>query len=598
MKEEKDQEAEPKTVGEVGQRAKNTQYPLYSREEAYPNEYGPEDLLKDGGKEDENIKEEPNEENQEDDNIQEVAKDDINEELPNLAATESLNKQTEADNESLGFNQEIQLLNEQGENDYALQEENKEGTYEDPIDNLMEDPIGSSEENRKNINDTSENHCFMSNEGYSSQAFEAGNKQEYDKVDVNQTEEVEPNSYAGDMVPDNQMEYAENEIEEQVDENELGEQQENENGEQQENEIPNEEQQEVENNIEEQQDAECDQAENVIKEEQDVENDQQEEENEAQDNENEAQEENQELDDAGEVPEAEFALDADNAYIGQEEGRCDFESYPSLSKDPLLCEEKPEPLEKHCCAESQVKKTKAQNIPPLIQKQTSNQGPYKFLLGRINPILKPLAPKIELDKKIGTLTLSERNEKIRKYNEKKKRRVFTKRIEYVGRKKEADNRFRYKGQFVSRDKAIALIGPAAINLSSNENLQDMLNKKSNCSIVLAANHIKIQNIQKLFAPDNNSTENKSVVEAFNGGSMSMNANQEEITRKINNKVQEGYATNQIGNIQESKKEDNTRVLYEMPNVKVPVFTLMKTQSEGILSSHQKYHIVFPQHKLN
>lgn len=51
---------------------------------------------------------------------------------------------------------------------------------------------------------------------------------------------------------------------------------------------------------------------------------------------------------------------------------------------------------------------------------------------------------------IGTLTLEERQIKIEKYLEKRKRRNYTKRINYACRKKVADNRIRIKGRFVAK----------------------------------------------------------------------------------------------------------------------------------------------------
>lgn len=54
---------------------------------------------------------------------------------------------------------------------------------------------------------------------------------------------------------------------------------------------------------------------------------------------------------------------------------------------------------------------------------------------------------------IGTLTLQQRQEKLRRYLEKKQRRVWAKKIKYACRKKVADNRIRVKGRFVSRAKA-------------------------------------------------------------------------------------------------------------------------------------------------
>ncbi|OMJ83138.1 hypothetical protein SteCoe_15991 [Stentor coeruleus] len=56
-------------------------------------------------------------------------------------------------------------------------------------------------------------------------------------------------------------------------------------------------------------------------------------------------------------------------------------------------------------------------------------------------------------KKIGTITMEERKEKVKKYLEKRKRRIFTKRISYACRKRVADSRIRVKGRFVTKEQA-------------------------------------------------------------------------------------------------------------------------------------------------
>ncbi|OMJ79110.1 hypothetical protein SteCoe_20932 [Stentor coeruleus] len=52
--------------------------------------------------------------------------------------------------------------------------------------------------------------------------------------------------------------------------------------------------------------------------------------------------------------------------------------------------------------------------------------------------------------KIGTCTTEERRQKVQKYLEKRKRRVYTKKISYLCRKRVADKRERCKGRFVSK----------------------------------------------------------------------------------------------------------------------------------------------------
>lgn len=102
------------------------------------------------------------------------------------------------------------------------------------------------------------------------------------------------------------------------------------------------------------------------------------------------------------------------------------------------------------------------------------------------------------ERKIGTLTVSERREKILKYLEKRKRRIWKKKISYDCRKKVADKRLRIKGRFVTREQAYAILGTTAEDLAKNELLRTLVNSNSNCSIITSAQNMKIRNIQTLF----------------------------------------------------------------------------------------------------
>lgn len=58
-------------------------------------------------------------------------------------------------------------------------------------------------------------------------------------------------------------------------------------------------------------------------------------------------------------------------------------------------------------------------------------------------------------RQIGSLSPQERSDKIKRYQEKRLRRVWSKKINYGCRKRVADNRMRIKGRFVAKDKAKA-----------------------------------------------------------------------------------------------------------------------------------------------
>ena len=54
-------------------------------------------------------------------------------------------------------------------------------------------------------------------------------------------------------------------------------------------------------------------------------------------------------------------------------------------------------------------------------------------------------------RKIGKLTVSERYQKVKKFKEKKQRRIWTKKIFYDCRKQVADKRLRIKGRFIRKE---------------------------------------------------------------------------------------------------------------------------------------------------
>lgn len=76
------------------------------------------------------------------------------------------------------------------------------------------------------------------------------------------------------------------------------------------------------------------------------------------------------------------------------------------------------------------------------------------------PVQKPVVPSKhkshDTSVRIGTLTYEERQIKLKKYREKKKNRVWSKKINYNCRKKVAEGRLRVKGRFVTKEQALVL----------------------------------------------------------------------------------------------------------------------------------------------
>lgn len=61
-------------------------------------------------------------------------------------------------------------------------------------------------------------------------------------------------------------------------------------------------------------------------------------------------------------------------------------------------------------------------------------------------------------KQVGTLTIEQRQAKIQRYLEKRRRRSFHKKVVYLCRKRVADTRLRVKGRFVAKHLAASLKG--------------------------------------------------------------------------------------------------------------------------------------------
>ena len=93
--------------------------------------------------------------------------------------------------------------------------------------------------------------------------------------------------------------------------------------------------------------------------------------------------------------------------------------------------------------------------PHLSEEAEQKPSPIK-ISEKKNTCIQIRKKKIEVSARVGTLSYEERQTKLQRYREKKKNRVWSKKINYNCRKKVAENRLRIKGRFVTKEQAIVL----------------------------------------------------------------------------------------------------------------------------------------------
>lgn len=100
------------------------------------------------------------------------------------------------------------------------------------------------------------------------------------------------------------------------------------------------------------------------------------------------------------------------------------------------------------------------------------------LKGNLSSIFNTLAKGIEqnFNRKIGGLSFERRRLKLVKYIEKKKYRVWRKKVNYDCRKKVADGRLRIKGKFVTYEQAREQLG-VSLEGYGPEEIRNLLEKK-------------------------------------------------------------------------------------------------------------------------
>lgn len=92
-------------------------------------------------------------------------------------------------------------------------------------------------------------------------------------------------------------------------------------------------------------------------------------------------------------------------------------------------------------------------------------GTIKRAHTELNEIIEVLLKGIDqtFKKIIGGLSFEKRRIKLLRYLDKKKRRVWKKKVNYDCRKKVADKRLRIKGKFVTMDQACEQLGKADLS---------------------------------------------------------------------------------------------------------------------------------------
>ncbi len=212
------------------------------------------------------------------------------------------------------------------------------------------------------------------------------------------------------------------------------------------------------------------------------------------------------------------------------------------------------------------------------------------------------------EKMIGTLTVHQHREKIRKYLEKRKRRIWKKKICYDCRKKVADKRLRVKGRFVTKEQAYALLGTTAEDLCKNELLRKYAN--TNCSIVTLARNMKVRNIQTLLL----SAEKQKGEKAKKEENAPVPEKQEAISAilaKPEGPNAPGHEERQgvkVELLRENDHDQTVEVRIEslfqkspekprtltsgglFPKVSDPVFAFTKIKGEELSAEHKQYHI--------
>ncbi len=264
-------------------------------------------------------------------------------------------------------------------------------------------------------------------------------------------------------------------------------------------------------------------------------------------------------------------------------------SPPIAGKVPEGEEVKPSPLLLYSPYPQLTPPVASQDVPVLPESFTLEPS-YAMKVTDDSLIPQP-HPEPDPNRMVGTLTFQQRKEKIRKYLEKRKRRIWKKKICYDCRKKVADKRLRVKGRFVTREQAYAILGITAEDLSKNELLMKIIKSNAGCSIITSAHNMKVRNIQTLVVPLENQQEpeqqrpNEKVSEPVPPPPLKVEILKENEREQVVEVKIEALASGQKRKEAAGNNEGGKRC--ELPEIAQPVFELQRVE---VGEKHKKYHV--------